>query len=202
MKFIAHRINTIQQLNELPRNYGVEIDIRDKNKDLILQHDPFTDGVNFHEYLANYKHDFIILNIKSERIEYKVLDYIQDFKIDNYFFLDCSFPMIYQLMKQGEKNIALRFSEFEGTDTILSMKNYVKWVWVDCFTKFPLDFNTYKRLKMHFKLCLVSPELQGHSITLTKKFIALAKEMPFDAVCTKKVNLWKENILEQKKKGY
>ena len=36
------------------------------------------------------------------------------------------------------ENIAIRFSEFEGLDTILNMKGKVKWVWVDCFTKNPL----------------------------------------------------------------
>ena len=56
----------------------------------------------------------MILNIKSERIEYKVLNLLQKYNINNYFFLDSSFPMIYQLSEEGEKNIAVRYSEFES----------------------------------------------------------------------------------------
>ena len=29
MEFIAHRINTIKELNQTPNDYGVEIDLRD-----------------------------------------------------------------------------------------------------------------------------------------------------------------------------
>jgi hypothetical protein len=39
--------------------------------------------------------------------------------------------MIYLLSRQGEKNIALRFSEFESIDTILNMKGKANWVWID-----------------------------------------------------------------------
>ena len=55
--------------------------------------------------------------------------------------------MIYLLSNEGEKNIALRFSELEGLDTILTMKNKVKWVWVDCFSQLPITYNSYKLLK-------------------------------------------------------
>jgi hypothetical protein len=192
MEFISHRINTIKELKLVPAEYGVELDLRDYGNRLILQHDPFKEGEDFEEYLKYYKHGTMILNIKSERIEYRVLELIKKYNINKYFFLDSSFPMIYQLIKLGENNIALRFSEFEGLDTLINMKGLVNWIWVDCFTKFPLDITSYELLKKHFKLCLVSPELQVHSISLTKKFIALEKKMPFDAVCTKRVDLWKE----------
>ena len=71
----------------------------------------------FEEYLKHYDHGTMILNIKSERIEFRVLELLKKYKVEKYFFLDSSFPMIYLLSEQGEKNIALRFSEFEGLDT-------------------------------------------------------------------------------------
>lgn len=40
-EFIAHRINTIKQLKDVPYNYGVEIDLRPFNDLIILEHDPF-----------------------------------------------------------------------------------------------------------------------------------------------------------------
>jgi hypothetical protein len=42
------------------------------------------------------------------------------------------------------------------------MKGMVDWVWVDCFSKVPLNREIYNILKdAGFKLCFVSPELQN-----------------------------------------
>ena len=195
MEYIAHRINAIEELKQIPKEYGVELDLRDYGERLILQHDPFKDGEDFEEYLKHYNHGTMILNIKSERIEHKVLELIQKYNIKKYFFLDSSFPMIYLLSKSGEKNIALRFSEFEGIDTILNMKGKVEWIWVDCFTKLPITAENYKLLKEHgFKFCLVSPELQGQNEKLEyyKKYLHL-EGIFFDAICTKVYNIDKWN---------
>ena len=195
MEYIAHRINTIEELKNIPREYGVELDLRDFGDRLILQHDPFKDGEDFEEYLKHYNHGTMILNIKSERIEHKVLELIKKYNIKKYFFLDSSFPMIYLLSKDNEKNIALRFSEFEGIDTILNMRDKVKWVWVDCFSQLPITRENYKLLKENgFKFCLVSPELQGQSEKLEEYKQYLEDEnIIFDAICTKvyNINLWK-----------
>jgi len=195
MEYIAHRINTIDELKNIPKEYGVELDLRDYGNRLILQHDPFKNGEDFEEYLKHYNHGTMILNIKSERIEHKVLELIKKYNIKKYFFLDSSFPMIYLLSKDNEKNIALRFSEFEGIDTILNMQGKVKWVWVDCFSQLPITCENYNLLKENgFKFCLVSPELQGQSEKLEKYKQYLKDEhIIFDAICTKvyNINLWK-----------
>ena len=197
MEYIAHRINRIKALKKIPKEYGVELDLRDFGGRLVLQHEPFMDGEDFAEYLKHYDHGTMILNIKSERIEYKVLELVQKYNIKDYFFLDSSFPMIYSLSKSGEKNIALRFSEFEGIDTILNMKGKIDWIWVDCFSKLPIDNENYNLLKQHgFKFCLVSPELQGQDEKLEeyKKYLN-DKNIMFDAVCTKIYNAkrWEVN---------
>ena len=88
MEFIAHRVNTIEELKKVPKEYGVELDLRDFGERLILQHDPFMDGEDFEKYLKYYNHGTMILNIKSERIEHKVLELIKKYNIQNYFFLD------------------------------------------------------------------------------------------------------------------
>lgn len=190
MEFIAHRINTIEELKEIPTEYGVELDLRDHGDKLILAHDPFVDGEDFEEYLKEYKHGTMILNIKSERIEYRVLELIQKYNIKDYFFLDSSFPMIYLLSKEGEKNIALRFSEFEGIDTVLNMEGKVKWIWIDCFSKLPITQANFKILKdKGFKFCLVSPELQGQNEKLEEYKAYLATQnIVLDAICTKIYN--------------
>lgn len=191
MEYIAHRINTIKELEQIPLEYGVELDIRDYNDNLILQHDPFKNGEDFEMFLKQYKHGTMILNIKSEGIEYRTLDLIKKYKIKNYFFLDSSFPMINSLCLNGEKNIALRFSEFEGIDTILLMSNKIKWIWVDCFSKLPMDAEKYKIFKEHnYNLCLVSPELQHQDdkIELYKQYI-YKEGIKFDSICTKYKNI-------------
>ena len=197
MVLIAHRVNTIEELERLPYEYGVEIDLRDKGSRIILQHDPFKEGQDFEEYLQHYKHDTMILNIKSERIEHKVKELLYKYGIHNYFFLDSSFPMIHLLSRQGEKKSAVRFSEFERLDTVFAMKNKVSWVWVDCFTRLPIDRKIFAQLKnANFKLCLVSPELQGRVDDLISYKNFLEKEqINFDAVCTKITNfkLWENS---------
>lgn len=194
MEFIAHRVNTIGKLKLTPAEYGVELDLRDYGDKLILAHDPFTEGEEFEEYLKHYNHGTMILNVKSERIEYEILSLLQKYNIKDYFFLDSSFPMIYLLSKDGEKNIALRFSEFEGLDTILNMKNKIKWVWVDCFSILPINKKVFDILKNNnFKLCLVSPDLQGQESKIEKYRDFLNKNNIYiDAICSKlnNINRW------------
>ena len=49
MLYIAHRINTIEELKSVPLEFGVELDLRDNGNQIIIQHDPFKDGTNFEE---------------------------------------------------------------------------------------------------------------------------------------------------------
>lgn len=189
--YIAHRINTVAELKNIPTQYGVEIDIRDLGERLVLHHDPYVDGENLEEFLRDYQHGTLILNVKSERIEHRVLELLQKYKIKDYFFLDSTFPMIYLLSNQRETNIALRFSEYEGLDTLLSMKGKVKWVWVDCFTKLPINKENYSKLKeWGYKLCLVSPELQGRDQDIEEyKQYLQDNDIKFDKICTKIYNV-------------
>lgn len=188
--FIAHRINTIAELQDLPRDVGVELDLRDHGDDLILQHDPFKSGERFEDYLKVYEHGTMILNIKSERIEHRVLELLNQFQITDYFFLDSSFPMIVLLSREGENRCAVRFSEYEGLDTVLAMAGKIQWVWVDCFSRLPIDRRSYHQLKdAGFKLCLVSPELQGRPDDLEPYRKTLKEQdIVFDAICSKIYN--------------
>ena len=191
MIHIAHRINTIAQLRGVPPEYGVEIDLRDRGDRLILQHDPFGDGEDFATWLGEYRHRLLILNVKSERIEHRVLELVRKYNVAEYFFLDCSFPMIRTLVRAGESKIAVRFSEYEPLESCLALAGQVDWVWVDCFTRMPLDPLTYARLKRHFRLCAVSPELQGRPPETIPDYAKQLAPYPMDAVCTKRPDLWK-----------
>lgn len=196
MQFIAHRINTIEQLKQVPSEWGVEVDLRDCGDRLVVAHDPFVSPplLDFEVYLEHFCHKFIILNVKSERIEWRILELLKTHNIRNYFFLDCSFPMIYALSSAGETNIALRLSEFESIESILLNKSRASFVWCDSFEKFNLDSNKFNQLKnAGFKLCLVSPELQNRQsdIALYRQKL-LESSITLDVVCAKMHNakLW------------
>ncbi|MGN0739656.1 MAG: hypothetical protein ACI4LX_05740 [Treponema sp.] len=193
--FIAHRVNTLSELKKIPSEYGVEVDLRDDLTGRIyIQHNPFEDGEDFEPYAAEYGKNHngtMILNVKSERIEHKVLEIVKKNEIKNYFFLDSTFPMIKLLSDMGERNIAVRFSEYEGMDTVRAMAGKIDWIWVDTFSRLPLDKATYTEMRnLDYTLCLVSPELQGQGekIGIYKKQIA-ETGIVFDAICTKSCNI-------------
>lgn len=197
MEYIAHRVNTLAQLQKLPAEYGVELDLRDDlNGRIYISHNPFEVGEDFEEYCKEYHHGTMILNIKSERIEHEVLNLMRQYHIEKYFFLDSSFPMIKLLTDMGVKQVALRFSELEGLDTIRNMAGKAQWVWVDCFTKVPIDRESFRELKsLGYKLCFVSPELEGQEekLPLYKQYLK-EQDIVFDAVCTKSYHIkdWME----------
>lgn len=192
MEYIAHRVNTVAELRKLDSRYGVELDLRDNLSGRVyLSHNPFKNGEDFEDYLKEYHHGTMILNVKSERIEHKVLELIGAYTVRRYFFLDSTFPMIKLLTDMGVRDIALRFSEFEGLDTIRNMAGKANWVWVDCFTRLPIDRKSYEELKdLGYKLCMVSPELEGQPEKLGayKEYLEREGIVP-DAVCTKKHNI-------------
>ena len=194
MIIVRHRINDVEQLRLVPKEYGVEIDIRSNNNELILHHDPFEIGESLEKWLNDFEHEFIILNVKEEGLEEKILNLMIKYKITKFFFLDQSFPFLIKTAKTKEKRCAVRISEYEDIKTALSLQGMIEWIWVDCFTKFPLNLDQVNELRVKkFKLCLVSPELQGELelSNITKYINALKfKNIKFDAVCTKYPKLW------------
>jgi hypothetical protein len=69
MEIVAHRINLINELFEVPVKYGSEIDIGSQNSKLILNHEPYLSGDNLVDYLDNYKHGLLVLNINLWKIK-------------------------------------------------------------------------------------------------------------------------------------
>jgi len=170
----------------------VEIDIRSSESALYLHHDPFTQGERFDKWLSHYRHGTLILNVKEEGLESEILGLLDHYEIENFFFLDQSFPFLIRTSSGGERRSAVRFSEFEPIELALSLSGKIEWVWVDCFTKFPLETTDHQRLKRAgFKICVVSPELQGRfgEIPLLKATLEERLIAP-DAVCTKDIAAW------------
>jgi hypothetical protein len=138
MELILHRRNTAADLQATPRQYGVEVDIRSWGDDLIIHHDPFVPGERFEDWIAGYRHGRLVLNVKEEGLEQRLLGLMRDHGIDDFFFLDQSFPFLYRTAKSGERRCAVRVSQFEDVRTALNMAPLTGWVWVDCYTLFAL----------------------------------------------------------------
>jgi len=194
MKIIKHRRNTIQELQETSPKLGIEVDIRSYGNDLIIHHDPFVKAELFTEWLKYFRHGTLILNVKEEGLENRLLEKMKKHNIEDFLFLDQSFPFLIKTAKAGESRCAVRVSEYEPIDTALSLAGQIDWVWVDCFTRFPLNQITASQLKnAGFKLCLVSPELQGrieYSEIISMRKILEQENIKVDAVCTKYPEQW------------
>jgi|APSaa5957512535_1039671.scaffolds.fasta_scaffold11942_2 hypothetical protein len=196
MNYIAHRRNTIAELMDTPMKYGVEVDIRSLGNNLIIHHDPFHSGELFEDWINHYQHKTLILNVKEEGLEERLIEIMLSKGIKDYFFLDQSFPFLVRWSKMGENRCAARVSEFESLETALSLSGKIKWVWVDCFTHFPISYKEFGQLKKAgFKICIVSPELQGRDARTEIKDmqrLLLSNNIVVDAVCTKRPELWEE----------
>ena len=64
------------------------------------------------------------------------------------------------LISKGEKNIAVRYSEYEDINFSKFFKNKLNWVWIDTTTTLPINKKNIKILN-NFKSCLVCPERWG-----------------------------------------
>ena len=157
MELIAHRFNKLKNLKKLSSIYGVEIDLRSKGSKIILNHDPFENGDRFDDFLENYNNGTLILNIKESGLEMDAINTVKKHKIKKFFLLDVEMPFICNNNKKVNKNISIRFSEYESIQTVKNFINNVGWVWIDTFKTLPLDQKTNRVLKK-FKNCLVCPE--------------------------------------------
>ncbi len=195
MIIVRHRRNTAEELRATPTDFGIELDLRSQGDRLIIHHDPFANGEDFETWLQHYRHRLLILNVKEEGLEARLIALMREHCIDDWFFLDQSFPFLIRSARAGESRCAVRVSEYESIDTAMSLAGQVRWVWVDCFTRFPLDGEQARRLQgAGFKLCLVSPELQGRDADTDIPALRALLECEgilADAVCTKEPALWR-----------
>lgn len=201
MKYIIHRVNTIKELETIPSEYGVEIDIRAYNQDLILNHEPFETGDKLEDYLKASEGQFMVFNIKEAGIEQRVIDLAEEYGVKNYFLLDVEFPFIYKSIHTTNfRNIAMRYSEAEPIEFALAQtdihgKSKLDWLWIDTNSKLPLNNEIYEKIKQAgYKTCLVCPERWGRPEDIEKyKSFLRENNIELDAVMTaeKYLQRWK-----------
>lgn len=207
MIIIKHRQNLIEELVTTPNTYGVEIDLRNHGDKIVVFHDPFNnDAVTLEEWLREYKHSFLIANVKEEGLEPKLIPILEKHNVKEYFILDESLPYIRKFALNGLSKFAVRVSEIESVETALNLVSHLRqqdkkidWVWLDSFTGNPLPQETINVLKAAgLKLCQVSPEL--HHVdrpdvweSMVERFIRHWGNAPadhIDMVCTKLPDMW------------
>lgn len=161
MEVIIHRVNSILSLKSIPNAYGCEVDLRANGSSIVMNHDPYVGGENFLSFLEEYNHGTLVLNIKESGIEDYVLKAVKDRGIKSFFLLDVEFPFIYNHSLIGNmRNVAARFSEYEPIKNLEIFKNKIDWVWIDTFTKNPVNEKNLQLLN-NFKKCLVCPSRWG-----------------------------------------
>lgn len=193
---IRHRINSSKELKIIPTEHGAEIDLRLFKGEIILAHDPHTSGEKFDEWLQSYRHSMIVLNVKEDGLEEAIVDLLKKHNIQNYFFLDQPFPTL-RKSALALHSVATRLSEYENPVNQLDLE--ISWIWLDSFT------GDWSYLEKHaewlrggaYKLCLVSPELQGRSPSKEARSIMSllqSENINISAICTKDPGIWKEFV--------
>ena len=192
MIIIKHRVNTIKDLKKTDKNFGVEIDLRSNQSNVYLNHDPFKKGELFNKWARSFKHKILVLNVKEEGLEHKILKILKKNKIKKFFFHDQTFSSL--LKNMIKTHVSIRYSEYESLEKTNYLFKKIKWIWIDNFNEIKLEKKFYQKLKKNnVKICLVSPELVNvKRVKQIKKIISFLKKKNFkiDAVCTKKPKLW------------
>ena len=188
---ISHRINYLNPViaaDIFSVADGIEFDLRDSNRALIVQHDACQEGQLFSEFLQSCPSNKVyIVNIKAEGIEEMAIEMLTKHGIHQFFLLDCGMPSIVRLARNGERRMAIRYSEYESFETVIAVAPFVSWIWIDVFTRIPITRDQVIKAKgLGLRLCLVSPELQGYPEKRQEYLdYCLKNEIPLDAICTK-----------------
>ena len=183
MKILKHRVNSYE---EIDNNFGVEIDIRDYNGELVLSHDlPTNSSIRLEDFLKKINNQqFIAINIKSVEIEKNLERIISNMNIKNYFTFDWPIP---SLIKAQNNQIicAFRLSEYEK-----EVFPNCSWVWIDAFKEIWYNQKELEDLKNRgFNIALVSPELHGRESDF-KEFEMIVNTGIADAICTNNPEYW------------
>ena len=193
-RFYLHRVNTVEALVETPVRLGVEVDLRSSGSNVIVHHEPFLPGPRFDEWLDSYSHAGIILNVKEEGLEVVVTELLHERGIEDFFFLDQSFPFLMRGVMMGERRAAVRVSDVESRETALALSGHLDWCWVDGFHRPPGEGVDILALQSSgLAVCIASPELHGGQpatlIPSLRTDLSRRRVDP-DAICTKRPDLW------------
>ena len=195
---VAHRRNTPAELADTPAELGIEMDIRSQGDRLVVTHEPFDAGVDLEEWLDGYHHAFLVANVKEEGLEQRVEAALAARDVQDWAYLDQSFPFMVRTLRRGETRCMVRVSEYESVTTALALAPPLvprpQWVWLDSFTgELPPAADLAQLAAVGARVMLVSPELQARDpepeVDGIRRRLAEAG-LELAAVCTKRPALW------------
>ena len=174
MEILCHRglwVNNKEQnklvafKKALENGFGVELDVRDMNSDIVISHDP-PEGKNallLEDFFQLYKtypdsSPWIALNVKADGLNSAIKNVIESYQIENYFTFDMSIPEMLRFKNIGLKYFS-RLSEYERDPIMI---DYASGIWLDVFETQWYDEDYLNDLLRNKKdICIVSSELHG-----------------------------------------
>jgi glycerophosphoryl diester phosphodiesterase len=141
--------------------FGTETDIRDKNQDLVIAHDPAgEDNMTLSNFFDLYNqfdtNPLLALNIKADGLQLLLKQLIDKHNINNYFVFDMSVPDALGYLKHGLKTFT-RQSEYEPQPNFYEQAS---GVWLDEFHQHWINETTIaQHIQSEKQICIVSPEL-------------------------------------------
>lgn len=155
-------------LAALQAGFGIETDLRDFNRKVVISHDPptqsqtlFLDFLEQAALVSKSEEALLALNVKSDglvSILNEELDALKDFQ---HFFFDMSTPELVKLSR-NRLNVGLRMSEFEDLSSQLKIVMEPRALWIDGFDSEWWDMtNLPPTGDSRTDLVFVSPELHG-----------------------------------------
>ncbi len=171
MKIISHRgywkksteRNTLVAFRRsFSLGYGTETDLRDSSGRLVVSHDlPTETSIPaekfFDLYLNTNPSLTLALNIKSDGLQGLLKQFIEAYKIKNYFIFDMSVPDAVVSIKCGLR-VFTRHSDLESEPAYYKQ---AAGVWIDSFCD--NSWITCEKIVQHLsankQVCIVSPEL-------------------------------------------
>ncbi len=192
---VRHRVNRVADIALVDPSQGAECDLRlgVRPGEIRLAHDLDEEGDDFTLWLDAYAarglRGPLVLNVKEDGIEGLALDLVRQRGIESFFFLDSQVPTLVRwTVYRGERRFAVRLSRYEPPEAVRCFRGLAQWLWVDCFDGEPLPAEMVREASEGFRVCLVSPELQGAPAEAIARFAAL---LPFaDAICTRHPERW------------
>ncbi len=199
MKIISHRgfwndnikPNSIEAFtNSFKNNFGIEFDVRDLDGSIVISHDiPLKSNniILLSELLKLYKsfknNLTLAINIKSDGLQLKIKELLNQYNIDNYFLFDMSVPDAINYHRNDFNNLYTRQSDYE---TLPSFYNIARGVWMDEFNKEWINKEILNdHLKNKKEIVIVSPELHKKDNYLTRwKFYKTLNCVESLAICT------------------
>ncbi len=169
--------------------FGTETDIRDRNGELVISHDPPTsDALSLGAFLELYKRFGdglpLALNIKADGLQGLLQNALARHDVSNYFVFDMSVPDALPYLRAG-MNVFTRQSEYESSP---SFYETATGVWIDGFHG---DWLTEMGFSPHVwagkRVCLVSPDLHKRPYEAFWRQVKTWCEVPREAdvmLCT------------------